>query len=172
MFQKVDIKYLFQDNSHICESCTFYFPFCTQSQTPNLCNLASGLQHCIVRWCFGVGCTHTECLPLCQILTDHLGHIIVKGDLWCQGVSLKMQNTVPSYKELIVFAFTCFLQHYTIPFARHNPVVYSSFLQTAATAWSVDWGDLFNYSCMLVLLIYHLLTSETLFCDSLIRYSS
>jgi len=28
------------------------------------------------------------------------------------------------------------------------------------------------YSCMLVFLIYHLLTSQTLFCDSLTRYSS
>jgi len=28
------------------------------------------------------------------------------------------------------------------------------------------------YSCMLVLLIYHLLTSQSFFCDSLTRYSS
>jgi len=28
------------------------------------------------------------------------------------------------------------------------------------------------YSCMLVFLIYHLLPSQTLFCDSLTRYSS
>jgi len=39
-----------------------------------------------------------------------------------------MQNAVPSYKELIVFAFTCFLQHHTTTFARHNPSVFISFL--------------------------------------------